>query len=181
MKKLWLLAVLIMPAQLIHATQVQQATTANAITPKHETIELGSVELYLGEPRADVLARLVTASYTTRSSNGDGKSFLVEIQNHAQEVKHAPTVAQCRADQKSLFAKLEAPNGVGVANVSYDELEGWGYEMSDCIAVDPEFTKEYYNTLAEAATGQLIRMERFLDRHNLWGQFGAEDAQGKGH
>jgi hypothetical protein len=77
MKKLWLLVVLIMPAQLIHATQVQHAHTANAITAKYETIELGSVELHLGEQKADVLARLVTAGYTTQPLSGDGNSFAV--------------------------------------------------------------------------------------------------------
>ena len=49
---------------------------------------------------------------------------------HAQQVKHAPTVEECRADQKLLLSKLEQnPIPTGVADVSYGELQGWQHEM----------------------------------------------------
>ena len=57
--------------------QNNQKPKVGAITPKYESIELGSVELYLGEPKADVLARLVTAGYTTHPMGGDANSFSV--------------------------------------------------------------------------------------------------------
>ena len=124
---------------------------------------------------------------------------------HAQEVKHAPTtsisqaaysrtgkdptlnppltpasdVEQCRADQRLRLSKLEQPNDAGISNVSIDELNAWTFEMSDCLHVDPEFAREYYATEAEAESAVISRMEHFLDRHNLYGQSIAEDAQGK--
>lgn len=48
---------------------------------------------------------------------------------HAQEVKHAPTVEQCRADQK-LWLSMVGGSRAGVTNVSYKELDGWFAQMS---------------------------------------------------
>lgn len=98
---------------------------------------------------------------------------------HAQEVQHATTVEQCRANQKLWDSMLLDPNGA-VANVSYKELKGWFDEMQKCELVDPEFGTKYYNTYAGAAAQQRLRLQKFLDRHNLWNKFQAEDAQGKG-
>jgi hypothetical protein len=62
---------------------------------------------------------------------------------HSQEVQHAPTVEQCRADQRLWLSKLEGPDGT---NVTFRELRGWILEMFDCERVDPEFRVRYYNT-----------------------------------
>ena len=51
--------------------------------------------------------------------------------------------------------------------------------MGDCGSVDPQFAWQYFNTDEEARIDLLIREQNFLARHNLWGQFIAEDAQGK--
>lgn len=51
--------------------------------------------------------------------------------------------------------------------------------MINCLNVDPEFHNQYYNTVGEANTERLVRLEHFLDRHHLWDQFNAEDIQGK--
>jgi hypothetical protein len=52
---------------------------------------------------------------------------------HAQEVKHAPTVEQCRADQKLWLSKLEqAPRSSGVANIGYRDLGDWATELQVC-------------------------------------------------
>ena len=122
---------------------------------------------------------------------------------NAQEVKHAPTastsqvaytrtgkdltlhpplkpVEHCRADQRLWLSKLEQPNDAGINDVSFDELNAWTFEMDDCRSADPEFAKEYYATEAEAESAAISRVEHFLDRHNLYGQLLAEDAQGKG-
>ena len=48
---------------------------------------------------------------------------------HAQQVKHAPTVEQCRADQK-LWLSMVGGSRAGVTNVSYNELDGWFAQMS---------------------------------------------------
>jgi hypothetical protein len=98
----------------------------------------------------------------------------------AQEVKHAPTVARCRADQKLWLAKLEqSPMRSGVADVGYNELIGWKNEMQDCLNADPDLESGYYNTFAEASEEELMRFQNFLERHHLSQQFLAEDDQGK--
>ena len=98
---------------------------------------------------------------------------------YSQEIEHAPTVAQCRADQWLWFSKLEQPNGVGVATVTFTQLEDWRGEMGDCISVDPAFNFEYFETMTHIEYEKLMRTEHFLTRHNLFGQFMAEDEQGK--
>jgi len=95
----------------------------------------------------------------------------------SQEVRHAPTVEQCRADQRLWLSKLESENSV--ASIGYKELNGWSQEMFECRSVDPEFHNRYYNTAAEIAFEKIIRLEGFLDRHNIYNKFMAEDAQGK--
>ena len=100
--------------------------------------------------------------------------------NAQAQVHHAPRLEQCRVDQKLWKAKLEQqPALTGIANVSFNELSAWVSEMADCSSVDPEFSWQYCNTDEEARTDLLIREQNFLARHNLWGQFIAEDAQGK--
>jgi hypothetical protein len=95
---------------------------------------------------------------------------------HAQEVKHAPTVAQCRTDQKSYLSKLEkAPD-----TVSYKDMHSWFPEMFNCGQnVDPDNSLSYYTTRSESSAFQNARLENFLKRHHLWDQFLAEDAYGK--
>jgi hypothetical protein len=59
---------------------------------------------------------------------------------HAQEVHHAPTVEQCRADQRLWLAKLEQSVPVDrVGGIKFGELVGWKGEMLECNDVDPEF------------------------------------------
>jgi hypothetical protein len=97
---------------------------------------------------------------------------------HAQEVKHAPTVEECRADQKLWWAKLEREIP-GIASVSFDELDGWDNQMIGCAKGDPEFETRYCNTRSEICGEMQLRLVRFLARHNLYGPFKAEDEQGK--
>jgi hypothetical protein len=78
------------------------------------------------------------------------------------------------------LSKLEQPNGVGIAGISYQELDGWTLEMTDCLKVDSASQFQYGNTTAEAYTAMVMRLENFVRRHNQWQQFLAEDAQGKG-
>ena len=71
----------------------------------------------------------------------------------SQEVKDAPTVEQCRADQKLWMAKLErtAPAD-GLANFSFGELVGWKGEMMECRDGDPEFQNQYVSTMSEISS-----------------------------
>jgi hypothetical protein len=96
-----------------------------------------------------------------------------------QAVEHAPTVEQCRADRAYWMSKIEQPDGRGTADVSYDTLTEWHKEMRKCEVVDPENSDKYYNAMGESYAEQLSRMIDFLNRHNLWQQFDAEDAAGK--
>jgi|SRR5215469_8003552 len=97
---------------------------------------------------------------------------------HAQEVKHAPTVEQCRADQRLWLSKLEeSPMRV---RIPMGELDGWLVELNECRSVDP--TSEV--PLSQLVTNEIIaeqatRYWHFIQRHNLYNQFLAEDAQGK--
>lgn len=95
-----------------------------------------------------------------------------------QEVKHAPTVEQCRADQKLWMAKLEGENGLKY--VSYKELRGWRSVMNDCEDVDSDLRDRYDHTGSEILAAKAMRLEDFIDRHGMWEKFIAEDEQGKG-
>jgi hypothetical protein len=106
----------------------------------------------------------------------------------SQEVKHPPTVEQCRADQKLWFSKItddakaEAAEGLRepvAASISFQKLNFISLEMHDCASVDPESKKEYYLTSGDAVGVANNRLVHFLYRHNLLNQFLAEDAQGK--
>jgi hypothetical protein len=100
---------------------------------------------------------------------------------HAQEVKHAPTVEQCRADQRLWSSKLEQFSGQPdpIWSISFKELMKWERELIDCVQVDLERRNEYSNTAGEIDLERAGRLMRFLHRHNLYDQFIAEDAQGK--
>jgi hypothetical protein len=92
-------------------------------------------------------------------------------------VQDAPTVEQCRADQKLWSSKME-PNDAGVNNVTIDELANWKREMFGCMNTYPESLRLYAFTIDQVTLVQYKRVSSFLVRHNLVGQFIAEDAQG---
>lgn len=101
---------------------------------------------------------------------------------HAQEVEHAPTVEQCRADQRLWLSELEGPPGppASIGSIGYPELLKRSDEMHACRAIDPDFEDQYYNTMAEFAFARVVRLEAFLRFHKLYDQFVAEEAQGRG-
>jgi hypothetical protein len=92
------------------------------------------------------------------------------------QIEHAPTVQQCQADQRLWFYELEN-DGSNLPGI--DVLRQWSKEMSVCEKVEPDHKWAYYNTSGEIDGEEITRMVNFLDRHNLWGQFIAEDAAGK--
>lgn len=97
----------------------------------------------------------------------------------AQQVEHAPTVEQCRADQALWLSKLEIPYHRGTDDVVVSTLHQWQSEMHDCEAVDPPNQFKYYNTRVEALSEESLRELTFIYRHNLYHQFVEEDAAGK--
>jgi hypothetical protein len=94
------------------------------------------------------------------------------------QIEHAPTVAQCQADQRLWFSVIERENSSELVP-AFDILTQWHHEMRDCEKVDPDNKWTYYNTGAEINAEKITRMVSFLDRHGLWGQFKNEDAAGK--
>lgn len=101
----------------------------------------------------------------------------------AQEVQHAPTVAQCRADLKAWWEKAGKDHGLD--DTSYDLLGSMSSEMTNCIIADKanrshaESAPDYYELTVELEKQQADRLTRFLLRHNLWSEFQTEDAAGK--
>ena len=93
----------------------------------------------------------------------------------SQEVQHAPTVEQCRADQRLWLTEAQET----YVPAPFMELHNRNKEMIQCETVDPYESNHYYNTLGETNAEKVIRLHDFIDRHNLGSQFVAEDAQGK--
>jgi hypothetical protein len=93
-----------------------------------------------------------------------------------QEVQHAPTVAQCQADERLWSSKLEASE---LNDVTFKTLIDWQHEMNQCRAVDRQHYSDYYGTEAEAQAVAAAREFNFIRRHDLLDQFLAEDAAGK--
>lgn len=94
----------------------------------------------------------------------------------AQEVKHAPTVEQCRADQRLWLDKIEGSHD---ALPSFVTLNSWSQEMADCDSVDPANDTRYYNIRAEIIAVEQARLLSFLARHGLFDKFIEEDNAGK--
>jgi hypothetical protein len=94
------------------------------------------------------------------------------------QIEHAPTAAQCQADQRLWLSKIEEnPNSTSLP--AYSVLTKWELEMGDCQKVDPKNQWVYFNTATEALTVQASRLENFITRHNLYKEFIEEDAAGK--
>jgi hypothetical protein len=64
-----------------------------------------------------------------------------------QEVKHAPTVDQCRADQRLWLDKIEKPTKTVAED--FDTIDNWSSEMLDCESVDPENRRLYFHVAGE--------------------------------
>jgi len=92
-------------------------------------------------------------------------------------VKHAPTIEQCRADQRLWVAKLEHTTAFMPETI--DALTGWTDEMYDCMSVDPENRIRYYNVTGEIWAAKSRRLVNFLLRHDLYDKFIEEDSAGR--
>src|SRR6516164_658891 len=86
----------------------------------------------------------------------------------AQEMKNDPTVEQFRAHQQLWLSKLLQPYDAGVATVHYKELGGWAEEMLACSDVDTARQGWYFETRSVTNLRQIMRLQDFIKRHNLW-------------
>lgn len=92
---------------------------------------------------------------------------------------HAPTVDQCRADQRLWSSGDANAFKDATSRLSLRALKQRSDEMGDCFAVDSERSHQYFSLVAAYATELSGRYKDFIDRHNLMAQFLAEDATGK--
>jgi hypothetical protein len=102
--------------------------------------------------------------------------FAGVAQEPQPEAKHAPTVAQCKADQAVWSHELEG--GAQGSKTEFMVLRFWPQEMSDCAQVDPSNSDKYLVLSAEAAATMARREFDFLKRHDLFAKFVEEDRQG---
>jgi hypothetical protein len=65
------------------------------------------------------------------------------------QVEHAPTIAQCQADQRLWLAEIE-DNPQKLPEMSV--IVKWNGEMQDCEKVDPNNRIRYYNTSGEISS-----------------------------
>jgi hypothetical protein len=103
--------------------------------------------------------------------------LLFAVSSSTQEVEHAPTVAQCQADQALWISKLESETGV--STVKFRTLDAWQREMNDCKQVDETNSYKYFNVETEVEAEFSRREFDFIVRRGLLNQFMNEDAAGK--
>ena len=101
-------------------------------------------------------------------------AMLLAVPAIRQEVEHAPTAAQCQADQRLWLSQAEAEHGTD--GVTAHTLALREHEMGQCSVVDPQNTFKYLNTRAETCADEGLRYEQFLARHHLREQFDREEA-----
>ena len=94
---------------------------------------------------------------------------------------HAPTVEQCRADQRLWSSVLDDQHAfkAAVLRLSVQTIQQRSGEMRDCFAVDPENHHDYFVLVAAYGTETGVRYKNFIDRHNLMAKFLAEDVAGE--
>jgi hypothetical protein len=103
--------------------------------------------------------------------------LLFSVSSSTQEVEHAPTVAQCQADQALWLSKLETRDGT--SDILVQTLHKWQHEMSACEAVDSLNKSKYFNAETKIEAEIEGRELSFIYRHNPYQQFLDEDAAGK--
>jgi hypothetical protein len=93
----------------------------------------------------------------------------------AQDIKHAPTAAQCQAD----IAVWKAESKVDIEALALNTLLGRANELSDCSKVLVSDGSDWAQTM-RAVYDQHIekRYVHFLMRHGLGQQMVDEDAKG---
>jgi len=94
------------------------------------------------------------------------------------QVEHAPTVAQCQADQRLWLAQVEDIDHRSDLP-KFFEINDRMKEMGECEKVDPVNRRRYSDTQCELGAEQTLRLMKFIQRHNLLDQFTDEDAVGK--
>ena len=93
------------------------------------------------------------------------------------QIEHAPTVAQCQADQRLWLAQVEDRyHRSGLPH--YYEMNTRMEEMNACGKVDPANEPRYNSTMYETNAEETLRLMNFIHRNNLWDKFIEEDKAG---
>ena len=131
---------------------------------------------------------------TTLKKLGLLVAILFTVPAFAQEIKHAPTVEQCRADvalwhnlkifteynsAQTAWASDGVPNRTPTAQLPLSTIQSRLLEMAVCTDVDKPNHATYYETNQFYAGVVHDRYVRFLKRHGLMDQLWAEDAAGE--
>ena len=100
-------------------------------------------------------------------------AIAVPLQSIHAQVEHAPAVDECRAAYNRSFLRLLSLNQqeAALAKIGYLELLDLHDEMRKCEGVDRERELDYCAETEELDGLALLRLKRFLDRHNLYAQF----------
>jgi len=91
---------------------------------------------------------------------------------------HAPTVAQCQADQRLWWNQLDNDKEA-ISKLTVRQLNERSGEMNQCGIVDKQHVESYSRTAAMFHLEIENRLRRFLERHGLMKQFVDEDRAGK--
>jgi|GEM_PF-1911430 len=127
-------------------------------------------------------------------------TLLAKPQGGNLAANDAPTVEQCRADgtawEKINLAANDANQEIARAHLgdslskfegaahywkrfSFSEISRRSYEMCECAKLDTQNEKKYLFDAVYLEGEANNRYMNFLNRHSLWNEFVAEDAQGK--
>jgi hypothetical protein len=101
--------------------------------------------------------------------------LLFAVKPHVQELKLAPTLEQCRADQRLWLDKVEKTT----LAEDYFTINNWAGEMLDCGVLIPRISGSTTMSPERVHGEKVLRLEHFLDRHNLYDKFIEEDKAGK--
>ena len=87
--------------------------------------------------------------------------------------------AAWRAQTDVVPARSSASSFAGSARLSFQNLRERVVEMSQCAVVDEARAYHYMNLVSQYLLAREVRLDNFLERHNLTAQFLAEDGAGK--
>jgi hypothetical protein len=88
---------------------------------------------------------------------------------------HTPAVAQCQAEHQLWSSAMDE----SISRLSFQNLRERVVEMSQCAVVDEVRAYHYMNLVSQYLLAREVRLNNFLERHNLATQFLAEDGARK--
>jgi hypothetical protein len=93
------------------------------------------------------------------------------------QIEHAPTVEQCKADQRLWAAETQIEKSKNLP--AHRAMVVRSEETGACANVDPENRAGYLGVMVLTFGDLLHRYSDFVDRRSMRDQFAAEDAAGK--